>query len=99
MVSLLLRVSACDGPEGKWLEAPNTLNLAQFNAQAKAMTSDSEVSDNSCKSLLPDIESMVKEADPQNLIFQPAIDPCTKTGMSFGEELRCENGRLQILCQ
>ena len=63
------------------------------------MTSDSEVSDNSAKSLLPDIESMVKEADPQNLIFQPAIDPCTKTGMSFGEELRCENGRLQILCQ
>ena len=63
------------------------------------MTSNSEVGDNSCKALLSDIESRVKKADPQNFIIQSAIDPCTKAGMSFGEELRCESGRLQLLCQ
>jgi len=54
-------------PKAKWLEAPNALNLAQLNAQAKAMAPNSEVSDNSCKALLHDVGSMVKGADLQNL--------------------------------
>lgn len=99
-LSLLLWASAFAGcSSGKWLEAPNALNLAQLNAQTMALTSNTKVADNSCEALLPDIESMVKEADPQNFIFQAAVDPCSKAGMAFGEELRCEKGRLQVLCQ
>lgn len=96
---LLLVLSAC-GSDGKWLEAPNALNLAQLGAQAQALSSNSgSAGDTSCEALLPRIESAVKKANPQNFIFQAAIDPCSKAGMEFGEELRCTSGRLQVLCR
>lgn len=99
VLSLFLTMSGCGGPDGKWLEAPNALNMAQLGAQAEAISSNSSVGDTSCKALLPKIRESVNSADPANFIFQAAIDPCTKAGMGYGEELRCNNGRLQVLCQ
>lgn len=99
LLPLFLAVSAC-GSDGKWLEAPNALNLAQAGAQVQALSSNSgSAGDTSCEAMLPHIESAVKKANPQNFIFQAAIDPCSKAGMEFGEELRCTSGRLQVLCQ
>lgn len=99
LLPLSLVLSAC-GSDGKWLEAPNALNLAQLGAQAQALSSNSgSAGDTSCEAMLPHIESAVKEANPQNFIFQAAIAPCSKAGMELGEELRCTSGRLQVLCR
>jgi len=97
-------LSAC-GDSGKWVEAPDTLAMYAGMDKARQMTEQIEqnrapnAEKRSCPELLEQMREHIAKAEPGNLMFQQMVRNCGDLGMQFGEEVRCESGRLQVKCK
>jgi len=111
VIPALLLINACgDGnsissnegsatsDKGKWLEAANALQVVQVGARNEALLARIDPPDTSCEALLPETEKKLQNPSSVPSLFKVITDPCTNAGLEYGERIRCESGRLQVLC-
>jgi len=83
----------------KWLEAPDAQNNYGIGANIRALESRSGPADTSCEGIIGEVRESIKNPGEHVTGMQVIVAPCNQAGLQFGNEARCMDGRLQVMCQ
>jgi hypothetical protein len=102
--AIAIALSGCGSDEsssdskGRWLEAADAQNNFGIAAQIEAIESKSESPDKSCEGIIGRVREAIKNPSEYTTGMLVIVSPCSDAGLEFGEEVRCESGRLQVKC-
>ncbi|HZD51497.1 MAG TPA: hypothetical protein VE175_00485 [Woeseiaceae bacterium] len=107
LICALAAVSGCSGAGssgnsgGKWLEGTAAQGVYEAEATIRAVNAGSGPfsADTSCEAIIEIARESL--SDPANSVtgIQAMAKSCNAAGLEFANELRCEAGRLQVLCR
>ena len=100
LISALGVMSGC-GDDGKWFEgmAAQALYEAQAGIDAIDAGADPFSVDKSCEVIIKLARESLDHSAEAVTGIQAMAKPCNDAGLEFGNKLRCESGRLQVLCR
>lgn len=84
----------------KWLDAGGAELIydAQIRMDAVNAGKDQFAADKSCEAMLPMAQKSLKDS-AGGMDIQIMYKTCNDAGLKFQNEVRCEAGQLQVLCQ
>lgn len=106
IISVLVVVSGCGGSStsGRWLESADAQGVYEADIRITAITSGDNPDpfqevNTTCEAVLGEAQEDLDDPGDNVEIIQVIARPCTNAGLEFQNEVRCETGRLQALCQ
>jgi len=104
MLFLGAALAGCDsggsvGGAEKWLEAQDAQNNYGIAANIHALESKTGPADTSCEGIIEEVRKSIANPGEYVTGMQVIIAPCNQASLEFGEEVRCKDGRLQVMCQ